>query len=90
MSNNIYTALEQLGLGVQKRTIHVLFSNSSLNDQVFLQRIDGTHTLNLGLSRTKNQIQAVFIPLVRKKPIYLNNLALCIFLKLYVTIIVNF
>ncbi|MFW1756218.1 type VI secretion system Vgr family protein [Acinetobacter guillouiae] len=50
MSNNIYTALEQLGLGAQKRAIHVLFSNSSLNDQVFLQRIDGTHTLNLGLS----------------------------------------
>lgn len=50
MSNNIYAALEQLGLSTQKRAIHVLFSNSSSNDQVFLQRIDGTHALNLGIS----------------------------------------
>ena len=50
MSNNIYNALEQLGLTAQKRAIHVQFSNSSLNDQVFLQRIDGTHELNSGVN----------------------------------------
>ena len=50
MLNNIYFALEKLGLTAQNRTIHVLFSNSSLNDQVFLQRIDGTHALNLGIN----------------------------------------
>ena len=50
MSNNIYAALEQLGLTAKKRAIHLQFSNSSLNNQVFLQRIDGTHELNLGLS----------------------------------------
>ncbi|OTG89784.1 type VI secretion system Vgr family protein [Acinetobacter sp. ANC 3832] len=49
MPNNIYTALEQLGLTAQKRAIHVQFSNSSLNEQVFLQRIDGQHQLNQGL-----------------------------------------
>lgn len=49
MSNNIYAALEQLGLTAQKRVIHALFSNSVLNDQVFLQRVDGTHELNEGV-----------------------------------------
>ncbi|WP_335955289.1 type VI secretion system Vgr family protein, partial [Acinetobacter guillouiae] len=49
MSNNIYAALEQLGLTAQKRAIHALFSNSVLNDQVFLQRVDGTHELNEGV-----------------------------------------
>ena len=48
MSNNIYAALEQLGLTAQKRAIHVQFSNTSLNNQVFLQRIDGMHSLNEG------------------------------------------
>ena len=50
MAINIYSALEQLGLTAQKRAIHVQFSNISLNDQVFLQRIDGTHELNSGIS----------------------------------------
>ena len=50
MAINIYSALEQLGLTAQKRAIHVQFSNISLNDQVFLQRIDGTHELNSGVS----------------------------------------
>ena len=50
MSNNIYTSLEQLGLTAQTRAIHVQFSNSLLNDQVLLQRIDGTHALNRGVS----------------------------------------
>ncbi|MDN5624784.1 type VI secretion system Vgr family protein [Acinetobacter johnsonii] len=48
MSNNIYAALEQLGLTAQKRAIHVQLSNTSLNNQVFLQRIDGMHSLNEG------------------------------------------
>ena len=50
MPNNIYSALESLGLTAQKRAIHVQFSNSSLNEQVFLQRIDGTHELNVGVN----------------------------------------
>ena len=50
MPNNIYSALESLGLTAQKRAIHVQFSNNALNDQVFLQRIDGTHELNVGVN----------------------------------------
>ena len=49
MLNNIYSALEHLGLTAQKRGIHVIFSNTALNHQVFLQRIDGTHELNKGI-----------------------------------------
>ena len=49
MPNNIYAAIEQLGLTAQKRAIHIQFSNTSLNEQVFLQRIDGTHELNAGI-----------------------------------------
>jgi len=50
MSNNIFQALERLGLTAQKRAIHAQFSNSSLNSQVFLQRIDGLHQLNHGIN----------------------------------------
>lgn len=42
MQNNIQTALDNLGLSAQKRAIHVQFSNSALNTQLFLQRIDGS------------------------------------------------
>ncbi|WP_353167809.1 type VI secretion system Vgr family protein [Acinetobacter sp.] len=49
MSNNIYVALEQLGLTAQKRAIHAQFSNNDLNNQVFLQRVDGTHAINEGI-----------------------------------------
>lgn len=49
MLNNIFQALESLGLTAQKRAIHAQFSNSSLNSQVFLQRIDGLHQLNHGI-----------------------------------------
>ncbi|ENX42865.1 DUF2345 domain-containing protein [Acinetobacter sp. NIPH 2100] len=49
MSNNIFQALDSLGLTAQKRAIHAQFSNSSLNSQVFLQRIDGLHQLNHGI-----------------------------------------
>nr|WP_174506369.1 type VI secretion system Vgr family protein [Acinetobacter sp. Marseille-Q1620] len=52
MFNNIYSALEQFGLTAQKRAIHVLFSNESLNSKVFLQYIEGVHTLNDGLHAT--------------------------------------
>lgn len=50
MAINIHSALESLGLTAQKRAIHVQFSNASLNDQVFLQRVDGTHALNAGVN----------------------------------------
>lgn len=41
MAINIYAALEQLGLTAQKRAIHIQFSNTDLNNKVFLQRVDG-------------------------------------------------
>ena len=49
MYNNIYTALERIGLTAQKRAIHLKFSNNHLNQQVFLQHIEGTHALNSGI-----------------------------------------
>ncbi|MBJ9951890.1 MULTISPECIES: type VI secretion system Vgr family protein [unclassified Acinetobacter] len=49
MLNNIYFALDKLGLTAQKRAIHIQFNNSSLNHQVFLQRVDGTHAINEGV-----------------------------------------
>ncbi|MBO3659319.1 type VI secretion system Vgr family protein [Acinetobacter haemolyticus] len=50
MFKTIYAALEQLGLTAQKRAIHIQFSNPALANQVFLQRIEGTHRLNDGVS----------------------------------------
>ncbi|TCM63184.1 late control gene D protein (GPD) [Acinetobacter calcoaceticus] len=47
---NIYLALQQLGLSAQQRALHSQFSNTVLNATVFLQRIDGQHILNQGLS----------------------------------------
>ncbi|KWQ04797.1 type VI secretion system protein [Acinetobacter harbinensis] len=52
MINNIYSALEQLGLTAHKRALHIQFSNASLNAQLFLQRVEGQHALNQGLSAT--------------------------------------
>lgn len=49
MSNNIFQALDSLGLTAQKRALHILFSNPDLNTQVFLQRIDGQHQINEGV-----------------------------------------
>lgn len=49
MLNNIHTVFEQLGFGALKRALHVQFSNPLLNTQIFLQRIDGKHTLNEGV-----------------------------------------
>jgi type VI secretion system secreted protein VgrG len=50
MFNNIYFALEKLGLTAQKRAIHASFSNTDLNQRVFLQRVDGIHAINDGVN----------------------------------------
>ncbi len=50
MINTIQQALAQLGLSAKKRAIHVQFSNTVLNQQLYLQRIDGTHEINNGFS----------------------------------------
>ncbi len=50
MLNNIFSLLDQLGFGVQKRAISAQFSNSQLNSQVMLQRVEGYHGINEGLS----------------------------------------
>ena len=47
---NIFSALQHLGLTAQKRALHIQFSNPDLTAQVFLQRIDGQHSLNQGVS----------------------------------------
>ncbi|MDC5356352.1 type VI secretion system Vgr family protein [Acinetobacter baumannii] len=49
MLNSIHQVLDSLGISLQKRAIHVQFTSPILNDQVFLQRIDGVHALNDGL-----------------------------------------
>ena len=49
MINNIYSLIETFGLSVQKRALHIQFSNEALNPQVFLQRIEGQHQINQGL-----------------------------------------
>lgn len=46
MLNHIYAAFEQLGFTTHKRVLHIQFANALLNQQVYLQRIDGTHGLN--------------------------------------------
>ncbi|MEB6479742.1 type VI secretion system Vgr family protein [Acinetobacter vivianii] len=46
---NIFNVLEKIGLNAQKRAIHIQFSNQLLNNQIFLQRIEGQHQLNAGL-----------------------------------------
>ncbi|RZF49856.1 type VI secretion system tip protein VgrG, partial [Acinetobacter halotolerans] len=50
MLNNIFQALSQLGLTAQKRAIHIQFANSALNTEVFLQKIQGQHQLNTGMT----------------------------------------
>jgi len=45
---SVSSILERLGLVSQNRAVHIQFSNPSLNQQVFLQRIEGEHTLNQG------------------------------------------
>ncbi|MDP9803154.1 type VI secretion system Vgr family protein [Acinetobacter calcoaceticus] len=48
MLNSIHQVLDSLGISPQKRAIHIQFTSPILNDQVFLQRIDGVHALNDG------------------------------------------
>ena len=48
MLNTILSVLAQLGLNTEQRAIHIQFSNPNLNQQVYLQRIDGQHGLNQG------------------------------------------
>lgn len=46
---NIHTVMEGMGLGLQKRALHIQFSHQLLNSQVFIQRIEGQHRINQGL-----------------------------------------
>ncbi|HAI55676.1 MAG TPA: type VI secretion system tip protein VgrG, partial [Acinetobacter nosocomialis] len=50
MFNSIFSILDKLGYGIQKRAISIHFSNMQLNSQIMLQRIDGYHGINEGLS----------------------------------------
>lgn len=61
MLHNIYVALDRLGLTAQKRAIHIQFSNNTLNEQVFLQHIEGTHTLHSGIKLQLLQEDRVFL-----------------------------
>ncbi|NNH34535.1 type VI secretion system tip protein VgrG [Acinetobacter sp. NIPH 2377] len=49
MLNTIHTVIESMGLSLQKRALHLYFSNQLLNPQVFIQRIEGQHQINQGL-----------------------------------------
>ncbi len=48
MLKNIHAVLENFGLSVQKRALHIHFSNEALNPQVFIQRIEGEQRINQG------------------------------------------
>ncbi|WP_343570085.1 type VI secretion system Vgr family protein [Acinetobacter sp.] len=50
MFNNITQILESVGFLSQHRSVYLQFSDASLNSQVFLQRIDGQHYLNEGMT----------------------------------------
>ncbi len=50
MFNNISQVLESVGFLSQHRSVYLQFSDASLNSQVFLQRIDGQHYLNQGMT----------------------------------------
>ncbi|NUE93868.1 DUF2345 domain-containing protein [Acinetobacter seifertii] len=50
MFNNISQVLESIGFLSQHRSVYLQFSDASLNSQVFLQRIDGQHSLNHGMT----------------------------------------
>ncbi|ATZ68105.1 type VI secretion system Vgr family protein [Acinetobacter haemolyticus] len=47
---NILNFLDKIGLTAQKRAIHIQFANPSLNQQVFLQKIQGQHAINQGMT----------------------------------------
>ncbi len=40
--------MDSMGLSLQKRALHIQFSNELLNTQVFIQRIEGQHRINQG------------------------------------------
>lgn len=48
MLKNIHAMVENFGFSVQKRALHIHFSNESLNTEVFIQRIEGQHRINQG------------------------------------------
>ncbi|MBF7690425.1 hypothetical protein I2F30_11840, partial [Acinetobacter sp. SCC474] len=50
MISDVFSLLESLGFGYQTRAIHAQFSSPLLNPQLFIQRIDGHHEINKGLS----------------------------------------
>ncbi|WP_168526504.1 type VI secretion system Vgr family protein [Acinetobacter sp. A3] len=49
MQSPYFAVLEKFGLSPQNRTIHIQFSNSALNHQVFLQCLNGKHAINQGI-----------------------------------------
>ena len=49
MPKPIHMLLEQLGLKLQHRALHLHFSHPPLNHQVLIQRIEGQHQINQGL-----------------------------------------
>lgn len=50
MFNNIFQILENFGFLSKHRSVYLQFPDASLNSQVFLQRIDGQHYLNQGIT----------------------------------------
>ena len=50
MINNISSILDKLGFGLQKRAISIQLSNVAVNSQIMLQRLEGYHGINDGLS----------------------------------------
>ena len=51
MQSPYFAVLEKFGLSPQNRTIHIQFSNSALNHQVFLQCLNGKHAINQQVCR---------------------------------------
>ncbi|WP_180035135.1 MULTISPECIES: type VI secretion system Vgr family protein [unclassified Acinetobacter] len=49
MLKNIHAMVENFGFSVQKRALHIHFSNEPLNTEVFIQRIEGQHRINQGI-----------------------------------------
>ena len=47
---SVFDTLARWGIDPQQRSIRIYFSDALLNTQVFLQRIDGQHAINQGLS----------------------------------------
>ncbi len=54
----VFDALTQWGLDPQQRSVRIQFSDALLNTQVFLQRIDGQHAINDGLTATLTCLSA--------------------------------